>query len=186
MMIKALTKGIAQIPPQLRVFIIRAIALFTLWMLVYELYLGPNRTLDSFFTYFVTNTSTLLLQHIYPNKHVFSNLIFGAPGISINGVTAITILDGCNGLELIVLYIGFILCLPSKVSTSLKFVVAGALGIIAINILRCTLLACLQTNNFTYTSSVHHYVFTIVVYSFIFYLWVLYLKYAFNNKKELV
>lgn len=171
-----------QIPIELKHFLFKAVILFVAWSLLYDFYLQPKQILDPYFTSGISNTTAFFLQKIYNNKPVIIDIENYNPVIFIGGIKTLGILDGCNGLELYVLYLGFIACMPSAWKNMLKFSILGVIGIFVLNVIRCVVLACLQQMQFAYIDTVHHYVFTIVVYSFIFFLWVVYLKYAFKYK----
>ena len=96
------------------------------------------------------------------------------------GKDILLIADGCNGLELIVLYIGFIICFPSSILKKIIFILLG-IGIIDLsNIIRCGGLVFLKRYyGYELFQFAHHYGFKITLYSIIFMMWVLFTK----NKK---
>lgn len=89
---------------------------------------------------------------------------------------AIGIADGCNGLALFVVYLGFIICFPIQWKRFLLFAIGGVFVIHILNIARVSGLAWVNLNFSEYMDFAHHYLFKILVYSGIFYLWVLYAK----------
>jgi exosortase/archaeosortase family protein len=93
-----------------------------------------------------------------------------------NGKPIMNIADECNGLELFVLYFGFLLAMPAKLKRKLWFGLGGILIIHAVNIFRCVGLGLLLMNWDTYFDIAHHYIFKIMVYSTIFILWVFFSK----------
>lgn len=100
----------------------------------------------------------------------------------INSVSLLGVGDSCNGLELFVLFAGFIICFPGNFKNKLLFISSGILAIHIVNSLRA---AGLALNQYYHPQSLqfnHHYTFTMIVYAFIFYLWFLWV----NNvvKKE--
>lgn len=81
------------------------------------------------------------------------------------------IADPCNGLELLVLYLIFIIALPATLKRKLFFVVAGLLIIHFVNILRCVGLVALLIHYDEYFNIAHHYIFKMAVYFTIFLCW---------------
>lgn len=81
------------------------------------------------------------------------------------------IADGCNGLEMQALFIGFILAIPSLWKRKLLFILIGPILIFYVNVLRCAGLVELRLYYPFHFDFAHHYVFKIIVYSFIFLLW---------------
>ena len=54
-----------------------------------------------------------------------------------NGKSVLHIADVCNGSEIIVLYIGFIVCMPSKFWRKILYIICGAILFDFVNITRC-------------------------------------------------
>jgi exosortase/archaeosortase family protein len=86
----------------------------------------------------------------------------------------LSIADVCNGLELMVLYAGLIICLPAAIGRKLAFIGAGILLIFLVNVLRCSALVFVYLHYRQYVEFFHHYVFTFLVYGFICWLWYLF------------
>ena len=93
-----------------------------------------------------------------------------------NGVKVLNIAQACNGLELIVLYIGFIVCMPGKIKRKLGYIIFGVLLLDAVNILRCVGLIYLREYFHAYFQFAHHYIFKIMIYAATFLIWVQYSK----------
>jgi exosortase/archaeosortase family protein len=93
---------------------------------------------------------------------------------------ALSIADVCNGLELIVLYVGFILCFPAGVYRKALFILSGSVLIYIVNVARCAALVLIYMHSPALLDFSHHYLFTFLVYSFVFFLW-----YIFTNKPVL-
>lgn len=81
------------------------------------------------------------------------------------------IADSCNGLEMQALFLGFILAIPNQWKRKLLFILIGPLLIFYVNVLRCTGLVELRLFYPFHFDFAHHYLFKIIVYSFIFLLW---------------
>jgi exosortase/archaeosortase family protein len=86
----------------------------------------------------------------------------------------LSIADVCNGLELMVLYAGFLLCWPAGSVRKIKFIAGGFLLIVLLNILRCAALALISVHKPQYVDFYHHYLFTFLIYGCIFLLWYLF------------
>jgi len=88
-----------------------------------------------------------------------------------NGEKTLKVADPCNGLELMVLYGGFIFCFPGVLQRKAGFLLAGWALILLLNILRCMLLVLIFVYYRKYLDFSHHFVFTFIVYMAIFWLW---------------
>jgi exosortase/archaeosortase family protein len=174
-----------QIPKPVKEFLLKATILFVAWKAVYLLFLQPGRVLDKPLTYIIGKGTAATLDLInrsgdynaIPSVHLKG---FGNEGTEpIMAVRSgqsmlLSIADVCNGLELLVLYAGLILCLPAARSRKLKYILGGIVLIEIINVLRCTGLVLLFLHKPEWLDFSHHYLFTFVVYAFIFWLWYLF------------
>lgn len=182
-MTKTLPNKKSKIPRPVRLFFIKALVLFVVWKAAYLLFLMPHRTLDEPLTHSV-GTSTAGLLNLFSRGRPFSAKEAGASleldgGVIYGNVMDIyqhenktlRIADACNGLELLVLYAGFIIAFPGRLSRKLGFVAAGFLLIYLINIIRCAILVEIFLHYNAYLDFSHHFLFTFIVYAFIFLLW---------------
>lgn len=178
-----------EIPSEIRKFIANAFIIFIAWKLFYHILLQPTRILDNPLTDFTTSTTVQL----YNSFHNEVNLYFLQNTQSNRGTTImqgnkkiIGIDDGCNALELMVIYLAFLLCLPiNKFNKLVAFILSGFLLIFLLNITRCFLLIYINFEYPRLMGFAHHYFFNTVVYIGIFFMWVRYLKINLINEKEI-
>lgn len=173
-MLAEIKKTYLSLPTIIKQFLVKGLIVLVVWQVAYIFFLEPNRVLDRPLTNFVADNTVTLLDVFYDDvtKVPFSR----GEEVMINGEHAIGVADGCNGLALFVVYIGFILCFPIQPKRLFLYIVFGVLIIHALNILRVAGLAYVNLNYKEYMEFAHHYLFKIIVYSGIFYLWVLYAK----------
>lgn len=158
------------LPPSAKPFVIRALLLFIGWKLLYHLLLERIGFPDEQLTAVVQIGTIKLLTPF------FNSVVADGSSIIINGVKSVNIAPECNGLELIVLYIGFILCIPSNWKKMLGFAVVGTLVIYLLNLVRTALLAVMYYQSHSMTQFAHHYAFKIVIYAVVFAGWLLYVR----------
>jgi len=96
--------------------------------------------------------------------------------IYLHGKIPLAIADACNGLELLVLYAGFLICYPSTLRRKLIYALVGFVFIYLLNIVRCSTLTVVAIYNPDYLDFAHHFVFTFVIYAFIIWLWFVFTK----------
>ena len=184
-----------QIPETVKLFSLKALLLFTGWKVLYLLVLLPGRVLDKPLTYMIGAGTTRTLNFVSPSGKYWT-----APGtnpkwngdawveepvmqINLDQERILSIADVCNGLEVMVLYAGLILCLPSTVKRKLVFILCGVVCIELLNLLRCAALAKIYLTHPEYLDFSHHYLFTFLVYAFIFWLWFLFTRNIVFTKK---
>lgn len=178
-----------EVPCEVQKFLIRALVIFLVWKFAYHLVLKPTRVIDKPLTQINGIFTMKGLSWIYTNNNFKTvdemprnSIDFFATIIYKNDRKIIGIGDPCNGLELYILYIAFIISLPASILRILTFSITGFLIIFLMNIVRCIFIANLNLNKNIYTDVAHHYIFKLLMYSLIFGGWVFYSK---NNKIEL-
>jgi exosortase/archaeosortase family protein len=169
------------VPLKVRSFLTRATIIFIVWKLVYGLALAPVRFPDKPLTRLTGASATFLYKHLLGEQVVLYkdevNKGFNTSAVYINNRRAITIGDGCNGMELYVLFIAFLFCIPSTLKRQIAFSLAGIGVIFICNGLRCFGLAWMFLNNYyNWIDFAHHYLFKVIIYGIMFYGWVLYVK----------
>lgn len=172
-----------EIPQLVRKFLIRSLIIFSIWKFTYHMLLKPTRVIDVPLTVQTSKNTTQLLALLYPTLNFTTiqsipanNKDFFGVQILKNSKKILTILDPCNALEVFVLYIAFIISLPSNLKRMSLFVIGGVIGIYILNIIRCTFLGILNMDRSSYIDFAHHYLFTMVVYVAIFIGWALYIN----------
>jgi exosortase/archaeosortase family protein len=173
-MLFSIKQGLANVPAPTRVFLKRAAAIITIWELIYQFWLKPIRVPDQWLTGITAKMTAWCISLLYLPAYVANQM--EKDKVFIKGREVLFIADGCNGLELFLLYIAFIACYPygSKPRAAV-YMVCGVVAIFVMNVGRCTALAMLNIKAPELTDFAHHYAFTVIVYSCIFFGW---MKYA--------
>ncbi|MEY3677889.1 MAG: hypothetical protein RI924_30 [Bacteroidota bacterium] len=171
-----------------RDFFYRALLLFVIWKTVYLIVFLPNRLLDGPLTNLVGSQTVSILNFShrttsftsspFVSKKFFEGQLIesNVSRITFNNFKVMHIADGCNGLELFVLYIGFILLLPSTLKRKVLYILSGVIIIHLANLIRCAGLATIEIYIQSYFEFAHHYVFKIIIYGTIFLLWMCYAR----------
>lgn len=173
-MIKHLSDLVKSLPTSVIQLLIKSLILFIVWKLSYEIYLKPNRILDKPLTNSIAFSVIKILRYQFPESKFEIKQEYKKAAIMYNGKRALGVGDNCNGLELIILYISFIIIMPTSGSRMTFFLIGGTLGILIINIIRVGMLSILSIKNSVYTDFAHHFLFKLIVYAAIFGMWLLY------------
>jgi len=174
-----------KIPADVKSFITRALAILIVWKVIYLVSLFPGRVLDKPLSYVVAGGTawTLNLTHsgtyFIKNEKGMVNTDTGPAMVPVYNVyfhnrSVVSIEDPCNGLELIVLYIGFIMAMPATLRRKIMFIIAGSVAIYIVNVLRCAGVAYALLYYPNQADFAHHYLFTFVVYGLIIALWLIF------------
>lgn len=176
-------------PATIRVFLRNSLIVFAIWKVLYLVFLLDGRILDKPLTNHVGSGTAWFLNHCTPlggftSKSITVESLFEgqlqmteASQVQLEHQDILFIADGCNGLELIVLYVGFIVCFPSSFQKKFLFIVLGAVVIDFANIIRCGGLVFLKRYyDYNLFQFAHHYGFKITLYAIIFMIWTLFAK----------
>ena len=186
--ISKLINEIKLIPKPVKVFGIKALSMFIVWQLVYLFFLMPNRTLDAPLSLFTGKSTVLVLEAVQFSDSLEAKEVtftqntdnqkstYNKTTIFLNGRRLLGISDSCNGLSLFILYFGFLICYPSKIIHKLKFTLIGLIAIFVANVLRCCALCMIHYKYPQLLDFAHHYLFNILIYSLIFFLWIVFSK----------
>jgi exosortase/archaeosortase family protein len=181
--------GLAEMPRMVKHFLIRAFILFMVWEGVYLGFLQKDRILDGPLTQLTAELTAKTLDIFYTNsyfytlqdtKRTYSDGWFEHEKSVVwkDKQRLIGIADGCNGLNLFMLFLGFILAYPSTIRLKLFMGLGGLIFIFGVNILRCVGLGMVQIHYPNFTIYAHHYIFNVLTYAVVFFLWIKFSKWA--------
>jgi exosortase/archaeosortase family protein len=165
--------ALKQVPRTVRVFLLRSLLLFIGWKLLYTLWLQPINIPDSQLTTFIVECTTKFLSLFYSGTYYVYHTIFTSLGRGIH------IEDQCNGFEVMILYAGFIVAMPTikkNLWRKAAYIAGGIVLIFVLNVLRCASLTWVIYNHRDLFSLAHKYIFNLVVYGAMASMWVIYCK----------
>jgi exosortase/archaeosortase family protein len=170
----------------IKIFFLKLIALATIWELSYNFVLKPLRIPGKFLTDTITAGVVACINLFSPASSHVDWVDDGPQSVAAfikhGGRGVFYIADVCNALDLMVIYLGFIILLPGSFKRKLIFSVAGIIGLIISNIIRCTSLYWIALDHPSLFDISHHYTFTILMYLLIFSGWLLFIKGSRKNE----
>ncbi|WP_207495304.1 archaeosortase/exosortase family protein [Aridibaculum aurantiacum] len=174
-----------QMPEAVKSILLKALTLFIIWKLLYHLVLYPFRFPDRDLTQLTAAHTSWLYNILLPGSNATLKHEelpdFTKTSLLVNNKTAVGIADGCNALEIHVLYVGFLLCIPASRNKKLAYIILGIAGIYILNLFRCFGLAWLYLHNYSIANFAHHYLFKMIIYGIIFFTWTRFAKNFFRN-----
>jgi exosortase family protein XrtF len=96
--------------------------------------------------------------------------------LGINGEYLVRVVEGCNAMSVIILFLSFVLAFKKDWKTTLLFILAGSVLIYAFNILRIALLTIGIYEIPKYQELMHGTLFPIFIYGFVFLLWIFWIR----------
>jgi exosortase/archaeosortase family protein len=182
---------IRTVPKPVRIFFLKAFLLFLIWKAFYLFLLRPAEVPDRSLTRIISYSAAGLLNVLeWRGPHYSARE--GRDTIHVEGKAVevfmmdiyrgdertLRIANVCNGLELTVLYLGFLVCYPASTGRKWRFAAWGLLLIPAMNIVRCAFLVLIYLYRQIYLDFSHHFLFNFLIYIVIFLLWYRFAKKA--------
>lgn len=157
-------------------FLLKVLLLYIVWFVVYELWLHPQGIIDNWVVSNLLFFSSKVLA-------VFGfSILTGVRSIVVNEISGLQIGDACNGINIIALYMGFIIAFPGEIKNKIFFLIFGAITIHFLNVLRIIFLSLLQLYRPEALAFNHTYTFTFLIYCYIFLLWIFWVNKFSKNK----
>lgn len=98
------------------------------------------------------------------------------------------IIEGCNGLSVIILFVSFIIAFSGKIKPTILYLIGGTLIIHISNVFRIALLCYLMYKCPKQEHLLHRVLFPLVIYGIVFILWIIWVnnfsKYATKPTKS--
>jgi exosortase family protein XrtF len=89
-----------------------------------------------------------------------------------NGKFTIRIIEGCNAISVIILFVSFVIAFSGKFKTTLLFIVTGSVLIYILNVIRIAILTVLLFSFPENEHILHGVLFPLIIYGLVFILWV--------------
>jgi exosortase family protein XrtF len=93
------------------------------------------------------------------------------------------IVEGCNAVSIIILFIAFVVAFATKFKPTFVFILLGSLILYVTNIFRIALISILLIEIPEYQHIVHDFVFPGIIYGMTFILWIIWIKKYAGLKK---
>lgn len=167
------------LPTAVKKFLLKSLIIFIVWKLLYHVVLFPVRIPDKQLTNITTYLTQQLLYINYPKATITTeskdvplprNIIY------LNNKKVVGIADGCNGLELYILYIGFLIAFGGSLKKVIQYALIGIAIIFILNTFRSYAITLMNINGSALTEVAHHYIFKLLIYGIMFLLWMRFTK----------
>ncbi len=143
------------------------------------LYLNASITgnyYPDFITNLVANQSSELISSFGYEAKVLPHKTETSMKLFINQEYLARIVEGCNAVSVIILFVAFIISFAENFKKTFLFLFAGATLIFAVNILRIAILAIAIYEYPKFTDTLHGVVFPAIIYGMVFLLWMIWVR----------
>lgn len=94
----------------------------------------------------------------------------------VNGAYVARVIEGCNALSIIILFIAFVAAFNGGLKRTLVYILAGAVLIYAVNLIRIAILAIALYTYPEHEPLLHDVIFPGIIYGMVFLLWMIWVK----------
>ncbi|HSD08855.1 exosortase family protein XrtF [Flavobacterium sp.] len=159
------------------VFLASFFGCYILLTLLYQLYLSgfENNKVDSI-TYLVGQNTESVISWFYQSIRVLDSENEPFLKVFFQGIYVVRIVEGCNAISVIILFISFIVAFSGTLKNTLLFIVVGSLLIYILNILRIAALVVLIFNFPAQSHILHDILFPAIIYGLVFVLWIIWVN----------
>jgi len=156
---------------------------YLLLTIAYQSYLNQfneaKSEVDSFTQVVAAQTETVL-KWVDSNAYIEVNPAEPSIKVLFQHKYVIRIIEGCNALSVIILFVAFLIAFSGKFLNTILFAAAGSLLIHILNITRIALLAIALYHYPKAEPMLHGVVFPLIIYGIVFLLWVIWVnKFSF-------
>lgn len=164
-------------------FLLTFFGSYILLALVYELYLSLGQSsvfYPEFITHIVALQSEQIIAFLGYDTLLSKSLASPAMLIGISGEIMVRVVEGCNAVSVIILFLSFILAFKKTWKQTLLYIFAGSVIIYTLNIIRIALITIGICHYPQHTEFMHGTLFPTFIYGVVFLLWVIWVR---NFKK---
>lgn len=169
-------------------FLLRFVLSYLVLYLAYSYYLSKTQQTQAIFACApITNTvakhtemmASLFNYTIVTNQN--SNEL--SLNILIDNKPVLRLIEGCNGISIIILFIAFIIAFKGSIKHTVLFALVGSILIYILNIFRIVVLTIAMAKHPQYQDFLHQIIFPLFIYGIVFLLWIIWVnKFALTKK----
>ena len=139
------------------------------------------------FTQLVAKQTKNVMLFFNCDADIEPNVKEPAVNLLYNGKRMARIIEGCNGLSVIILFVAFIIAFSGRIKATILYLIGGSLLIHILNVARIALLCVLMYYFPSQKHFLHGVVFPLFIYGVVFLLWIIWVnkfsKYATKTAK---
>lgn len=167
-------------------FIITFAVVYGIFTLSYKFYLDfsdGSKYYPDYVTNLVAKQSQMLISSLGYNAEISPHELEASMKLIVNKKFVARIVEGCNSVSIIILFLSFIMAFSASVKSTLMFGLAGSVLIYAVNLLRISVLS-IGLYRYPWRSDLlHTVVFPLIIYGLVFLLWMLWVYYYSKQQK---
>ena len=167
-------------------FIVTFLTVYFVFTLAYKFYLDASdgsKYFPDYFTNLVARQCEMLLQALGFNGSVVPHPDEPSMKLIINNKFVATVVEGCNSISVIILFISFIVAFAGKFKATVLYVISGSVLIYVVNLIRIVILSIGLYNYPWRREILHTVIFPLIIYGMVFLLWMFWVN-RFSKQKK--
>ena len=165
-------------------FVLLFLGTYLLLSFCYSTYLQLSKGGDyhpDFATNLVAKQSAAIISEFGYEADIIPHKTHPQMQLFINKELLGSIIEGCNALSIIILFIAFIVAFAQKLRKTLLFILAGVVLIYGVNLIRIVVLSIALHHYPEQEKLLHGIVFPSIIYGMVFLLWMLWVRQLTSN-----
>lgn len=141
----------------------------------YKLYLqfsDGSQYYPDYMTHLVAKQSEAILDSFGYDAQVLPHPNEPSMKMVLNGNYLARVIEGCNSVSVIILFVSFIVAFSGKFKTTLFYMLSGSVLIYSVNLMRIVLLTLGLYHYPKYEDVLHTVIFPAIIYGIVFLLWI--------------
>lgn len=160
-------------------FIVTFLSVYTILTLTYNVYLNvseDSKFYPDYMTNLVARQTNTLINSLNYNSEIRPHPNEPSMKVIINGKFVARVVEGCNALSIIILFISFIVAFAGRWKTTLFYCFAGSIIIYAFNLIRIVILSVGLYHYPWRQELMHTVIFPLLIYGIVFLLWMVWVN----------
>ncbi|WP_422107487.1 exosortase family protein XrtF [Winogradskyella sp.] len=160
-------------------FIITFLVVYGVLTIAHYLYLSfsdGSKFYPDYMTNLVARQTNTLLNTVGYDADILPHPDEASMKVIINGKSVARVIEGCNALSIIILFLSFIVAFAGKLKTTILYCFAGSIIIYAFNLIRIVILSAGLYHYPWRRELLHNVIFPMLIYGTVFLLWMIWVN----------
>ncbi|WP_299106414.1 exosortase family protein XrtF [uncultured Winogradskyella sp.] len=166
-------------------FIVTFLTVYGVLTIGYNVYLNMSdgsKFYPDYLTNLVAQQTNALLNGVVYDANVLPHPNEPSMKIIINGKYVARVIEGCNAISIIIMFLSFIVAFAGKLKTTILYGLAGSIIIYAFNLFRIVILS-IGLYHYPWRKEIlHNVIFPMLIYGTVFLLWMVWVNRFSQNK----
>lgn len=167
-------------------FILTFLTVYIVLTICYKLYLDisdGSKYYPDYLTNLVAKQSESLINTLGYNAEIAPHPNEPSMKLLINSKFVARVVEGCNSISVIILFVSFIIAFAGKFKATFIYVLSGSVLIYVVNLIRIAVLS-IGLYNYPWREHIlHTVIFPMIIYGMVFLLWMFWVN-RFSKKKK--